>query len=215
MRTVHDSGDRDFLNRLHRMGSGTIQEICDVIGVTATAVRQRLTRLHERGLIQRTAVRSGRGRPHHVYSLTGAGQRELGDNYGELARILWQELRNIDDSAVQARVLQRIQASLVERYGRGVEGNSLNDRFRLLGQSLAEQGFDVEVELAVSADGDLLPILRENHCPYHELASEDPTICEMEQEVFREILGQKVELTQCCLEGHSCCEFQPVPEDVH
>ena len=62
----------------------------------------------------------------------------------------------------------------------------------------------------VSDDSGRLPILRENNCPYLELASSDPAICELEKEVFRKVLGSEVELTQCCLDGHTCCEFQPV-----
>jgi predicted ArsR family transcriptional regulator len=68
--------------------------------------------------------------------------------------------------------------------------------------AMVERGFDVEVQTTRQ-----LPILRENSCPYHELASSDPAICELEQSVFGELLGADVELTKCCLDGHSCCEF--------
>jgi len=47
MRSNVDQPDRQFLERLHRLGSSTIHEIGEAIGVTATAVRQRLTRLQE------------------------------------------------------------------------------------------------------------------------------------------------------------------------
>ena len=55
-------------------------------------------------------------------------------------------------------------------------------------------------------DGEL-PILRENSCPYQDLASVDPSICEMEADVYSRILNAEVSLTQCCLDGHSSCEF--------
>jgi DNA-binding Lrp family transcriptional regulator len=45
MRLAIDRNDQMFLDRLHKMCGGTIQEICDAIGVTATAIRQRLARL--------------------------------------------------------------------------------------------------------------------------------------------------------------------------
>jgi predicted ArsR family transcriptional regulator len=76
-------------------------------------------------------------------------------------------------------------------------------RLTELAAALQERGFQVE-----SDNRGLLPVLRENNCPYYELASEDPRICELEQAVFRKVLNADVKLTQCCLDGHSCCEFQ-------
>lgn len=185
------------------MGAATVQEICHEVGVTATAVRQRLSRLQPIGLVSREAVRSGRGRPHHTYRVTDAGLKELGDNYSDLAVILWSELHNIEDSAVRRRVLNRVRQALVSRYGRDVDGGSLGERLQQLKSVLIEQGFDVEIDTS----GDL-PVLRENNCPYLDLASCDTEICELEQSVFGKILGADVHLAHCCLDGHSCCEFE-------
>jgi predicted ArsR family transcriptional regulator len=200
-----DSNDRQFLDRLHRLEAGTVQEICAEIGVTATAVRQRLNRLQGLGFVTRETVRCGRGRPHHAYRITDAGMRELGDNYADLAMILWSEVRNIEPIEVRSRVLESVQAAFVDRYSRLVQGKSLHDRFDQLRAALVERGFDVEVD-----NSGPLPILRENNCPFLEMASHDPAICEMEREVFQRVLGVDVELTQCCLDGSHCCEFQPV-----
>lgn len=205
MKHTLDPHDREFLDQLNRMGSGTVQEICEEMGVTATAVRQRLQRLQSLNFIQRDTVRQGRGRPHHTYSVTSSGHQELGDNYSDLAMILWRELRQIENPAVREAVFERICQSLVDRYGHLVQAETLNERFRQLGAALADRGFHVEVDQSGA-----LPILRENNCPYLELASSDPAICELEKEVFRKVLGSEVELTQCCLDGHTCCEFQPV-----
>lgn len=204
MRSVIDQSDREFLEQLHRTGPATIQEICGTLGVTATAVRQRLSRLQGLGLITRESVRAGRGRPHHTYRLTDGGLRELGDNYGDLAMILWRELQNIQEPSVRARLLDGIQQALVERYGHAVQGTSLYERVSQLRDALAERGFDVEV----ASNGEL-PVLRENNCPYLELATSDPSICELEHAVFQKVLGAELTLAQCCLDGHSCCEFQP------
>jgi predicted ArsR family transcriptional regulator len=139
--------------------------------------------------------------------VTDAGHRELGDNYSELAKILWKEMRSIEDPSVRAHILGRVQDALVERYGRLVQGDSIQLRLEQLRQALVECGFDVEVDTSGE-----LPILREHNCPYLELATDDPGICEMEQAVFQRILGGSVALTQCCLDGHTCCEFQAAAE---
>ncbi|MGQ0635280.1 MAG: helix-turn-helix transcriptional regulator [Planctomycetaceae bacterium] len=202
MRTAFEQSDGQFLSELHRMGPRTVQAICAAIGVTATAVRQRLQRLQSAGLVERELVRAGRGRPHFVYRVTDAALRQLGDNYGDLALILWREIRAIADAGVRASITSRVRDALVARLGRQMDG-TLQERARRLSEALVRRGYDVE--LTHAAD---LPILRENNCPYQELAEEDRDICGLEREVFEQSLGAKVRLTQCCLDGHHCCDFE-------
>lgn len=203
MRVSIDENDRSFLLGLNRLKSATIHEICEQEGVTATAVRQRLVRLQGLDLITRTQVKEGRGRPHYTYSVTSLGMRLLGDNYAELANILWEELKGIDNEELRCRLAARIQTSLVQQYGKNVDAPSLQGRMEQLKQALGERGFVVELDHSGP-----LPILREHNCPYHDIASGDPSICELEQRVFERVLGTKMHLSECCLDGHHCCEFE-------
>src|SRR5258708_18596912 len=109
MKTVLEQSDGQFLNELPRIGPKTVQDICAAIGVTATAIRQRLLRLQVNGFVDRELVRTGRGRPHYVYRVTDKGLRQLGDNYGDLALILWREIRNIPDPDVRQAITTRIR----------------------------------------------------------------------------------------------------------
>src|SRR5262245_25897457 len=135
MKTVLEQADIQFLNELHRIGPRTVPEIGSAIGVTATAIRQRLLRLQGNGFVARELVRTGRGRPHYVYRVTEKGLRQLGDNYGDLALILWREIRNIPDPAVREAITRRIRDALVSRLGRFGDGK-LHDRMQRLGDSL-------------------------------------------------------------------------------
>lgn len=204
MKISIDTGERRFLEHLCHLGEGTIQSIGETLGVTATAVRHRLARLQSLDLIARETARTGRGRPHHIYRVSEAGRRLLGENYGDLAMILWRELKNIDEPEVRERVFQRVEDALVREYGETVGTGSLRSRLEGLGAALEERGFDVEVDTTGS-----LPVLRENNCPYLELATSNPEICVLEQAVFERVLGTPMKLSQCCLEGHHCCEFHP------
>jgi len=209
MRPIIDSNDREFLEQLRPLGAVTVRQLCEAMDVTATAVRQRLSRLVTLGLVSRERARLARGRPHYLYKVAETGLRELGDNYADLAMNLWASLRSIEDPSVRKQVLERVEQTLVSQYGKTVDGTTLRERFDQLRAALAAHGFDVEID----ESGDL-PILREKNCPYHELASSDPAICELEQAVFRQILGTDVALSQCCLDGHVCCEFQTVEEQA-
>lgn len=204
MKTELDQSERQFLEQLQRLGAGTIQEIGDAIGVTATAVRQRLARLQELGYVVRELERAGRGRPHHRYRITDKGMRQLGDNYSDLALILWREIKSINDVGVRDHLRQKVRDALVARFGSVEDIPLLWDRMTHLKSELEVRGYSVDVDQTGN-----LPILRENNCPFHELAETDRTICELEQDVFERVLGAPVRLKKCCQdEQHTCCEFE-------
>ncbi|QDT38295.1 helix-turn-helix transcriptional regulator [Stratiformator vulcanicus] len=177
--------------------------------MTATAVRQRLRRLQAEGCVDRRTTSSGRGRPGHHYFVTDHGRRQLGENYEELAVVLWRELKNISNPDVRAAILSRVQDVLVQKYGAEVDGRTILGRLRQLRTALGRCGFDVEVD-----DSGEVPVLRENNCPYHDLASDDRSICELEQRVFEKVLGSNMILKHRCLDGHHCCEFAPVESEL-
>ena len=205
MQTRLDTQDRECLDWLRRHENGSIRELCKDFSVTTTAIRQRLTRLMDHGLITRTTVPpEGRGRPRHAYQITENGLKDLGNNYGDLARILWKEVKQIDNDAARQQVIAGIRSALVAHYSAQVGDGSITERFTRLAQSMVDGGYDVELD-----ERNGLPILREKNCPYPDLASCDPEICNLEQDVFSEVLGTPLELTTCWRDGEDCCEFEP------
>ena len=67
--------DITILDILRKRGGMTVSELSESVGVTGTAVRQRLKRLLKEGDIHRERMETLRGRPRHCYSLTAKGRR--------------------------------------------------------------------------------------------------------------------------------------------
>lgn len=197
------SSDTAVLDLLRTRGSLSVGQLTGEMQVTATAVRQRLRRLLARGEIERTALRTSRGRPVHQYCLTGKGRRRAGANFADLAVALWQEIREIKDLEIRRGLLQRISRRLAETYAGQVQGASLDERM----ESLAELFRQRQIPFVVERKNDL-PVLRANACPYPELAEKDRTICSMERMMFSEMVGQNLSLSHCRLDGHNCCTFE-------
>lgn len=104
---------------LRALGDGKtrgVGELIATLGVTATAVRQRLERLLESGLIEREKVVSGRGRPAFEYRLTERGRWCAGADPAELAEAMWQEILELADEDVRLRIL----TGIARRLGRGL-----------------------------------------------------------------------------------------------
>lgn len=197
------SSDTTILDILRRRDSMSVVELAEVLEVTATAVRQRLTRLMAQGLIERHVNRVGRGRPSHQYSLTEAGRRQTGANFADLAMALWQEIRRIKDPEVRRGLLTRISRSLAETYADQIRGDTIEDKMQSLANVFEERQIPFEVERSGE-----LPILTALACPYPALAEQDRSICAMEKMLFEELLGEDIRLSQCRLDGSNCCTFE-------
>lgn len=216
--SVHSDG---ILLDLLRGGAGlTIHEMAEALGVTATAVRQRLTRLMAQGLIGRRSERGekgrvGRGRPNHVYELTAEGRRSAGSNFSDLAMVLWEELRAIPDPAVRRGLLARVSHKMADRYDEAVvadrfeealptEQSSLFERMERLSKEYRRRA----ISFTVDQRGEM-PVLNAHSCPYPDLAEHDHSICAMETLLLSEIVGEPLKLSKCRVAGDHCCSFEP------
>jgi predicted ArsR family transcriptional regulator len=193
-----------MLDYLRREGAVTISALVEEMGVTATAVRQRLARLMSDGLVERQTERKSRGRPNHRYSLTEKGERAAGTNFADMAIVLWEEVKSVEDPSIRRGLLKRIADRLVERYRGRVSGDALGERMSSLSKLMGER----EIPFEVNSSG-TLPVLTALACPYPELAKLDRSVCTMEKLMLSEILGENVRLTECRLDGANCCTFTP------
>ena len=199
-----ESSDKAMLDILRRNGAVTISVLVAEMGVTATAVRQRLQRLMADGLIERQAENKGRGRPNHRYSLTEKGERSAGTNFADMADVLWDEIKSVENPEIRRGLLKRIAGRLAERYRNEVGGETLGDRMTALASVMGERDIPFRVEQTGG-----LPVLSALACPYPELAMRDRSVCTMEKMMLSEILGENVRLSECRLDGATCCTFTP------
>jgi predicted ArsR family transcriptional regulator len=198
------NSDSDLMDLLRIAGPLSVTQLADAMEVTATAVRQRLTRLSSKSLIQREAVRAGRGRPKHRYWLTEKGVRQTGSNFTDLALALWNEVSKIEDEQLRREMLRRIARTLAKGYAEKIQGKTAADRIRSLGELLAQRRIPVSVEHSSSQQSSLTT----HACPYPSLAENDRNVCLMEKMLFSELIGGEVELTKCRLDGGADCRFQ-------
>ncbi len=199
-----ESSDAALLDILNQSGSLGVNEMADAMGVTATAVRQRLSRLMGQGLVGRESTREGRGRPSHRYSLTSKGRRETGNNFSDLTIALWKEIREIKQPEIRIGLIQRVAHHLAEMYKPHVHGKNTAEKMRAVAKLFEQR----DVKFTVEERAGQLPVLNALACPYPELAEQDRSICSLEKVLFSELLGTPVKLTDCRLDGEKCCRFE-------
>jgi len=199
-----DAKDREILQHLQRNGGANVQELCDLLGVTRNAVRQRISRLEASGLLSSEQESQSRGRPKNVYQVTADGLHSLGEDYRELAVVLWEAIVGLEDSTARQQLISQVRDRLADRFRRKLtETYSADQRLDQLADEMKSSGFNVESDHSAA-----LPILRETNCPFPMLADVDETICQVEREVLEQVLGAPVAFKNRCRDGHHCCEFE-------
>lgn len=203
-----ETSDRRLLDHIRRHGPLTVTEMAAFLGVTQTAVRIRLTRLVESGLVERQAQVGARGRPRHTYQASEEAHKRLGQNYADLALVLWDEMmRSVEDRKLRRVLFGRITDRMAEMYRAQITGDAWEGRLVQLGDLLHGRG--IETEVAHGADDS--PILKQHSCPYFALAETDRAVCAMERKMFEKVLGHGLRLSQCRLDGHRSCDFEAKP----
>ncbi len=204
-----ESSDRSLLDLIRRHGPLTVAEMAARLEVTPTAIRNRLTRLVGSGMVVRQAEHGGRGRPKHTYRASVEAHKRLGQNYADLAVVLWDEMMTtVEDRKLRRFLFGRITERLAELYRTQVTGDAWEGRLVQLGTILHDRGIETEVTRAEAGMG---PVLKQHSCPYYELAEVDRAVCAMERKMFEKVLGQRLRLSQCRLDGHRSCDFEAKP----
>ncbi len=221
-----ESSDRGLLDLLRKQGACGITELASAMQVTATAVRQRLSRLMGLGLITRETSKPARGRPSHRYALTDKALRQTGHNFVDLSLALWQEIRSIKDPEVRGGLLKRLSERMANEYRSQIQGDTLAERFESVAELFGSRNIPFSVDYvgsnlprdSASASDSMnvevvqsspeLPVLAVWACPYPQLAELDRGICSLEKMLLTDLLGSRVKLTECRLDGGNCCRFQ-------
>lgn len=202
---------------LQKQGPKSVSELAERMEVTETAIRQRLTRLIAQGLISRVEEKLSRGRPVHKYSVTREGRASAGQNFSDLAAVVWDEVRAIEDQEVRSQVVQGIAKRLAAKYhdemvseeSQNGSPQTTRERANFIAQFFESRGIPVTVDEEQIQSDETFPILKLHGCPYPGLSERDELICEMEQSMFSELAGCEVELHRCDRnKSNACCTFQ-------
>ncbi|GAA1339086.1 putative ArsR family transcriptional regulator [Arthrobacter roseus] len=191
-----------------------------LLGFTPAAVRRHLDALERLDLIEVKpvkAARTGAGRPARRYVLSRSGQARLGNDYLDIASDALAELVLLGGPVAIEAFAKRRFDDMEARYRPIVEaaGASVEARAVALAGALSEDGFVASTAMVgqeTPHKPDMLSVqLCQGHCPIRDLASEYPTFCDSETDVFARLLGVDVRrLSTLASGGHVCTTHIPV-----
>ena len=190
---------------LSREGAG-VEELCERLHVTHNAVRQHLTTLTVRGLVERIQPRSTGGRPQARYALTAEGRELFPRNYGAIAAALISQLH--------ARLGENEIGALLQELGSTVATTQAPlqaDGGEALARALAQRLDALGYEAVPARHGDDWQVEAFN-CVFHGLARQHPQVCKFDLAYMEQATGRRVHHMECIVRGGHVCRFKLGPE---
>ena len=199
----------EILLHLRREGPASPDQLAAAIGASRTGVLQQLRALEETHFVSRQTVRHGVGRPRHLYDVTADAQELFPTNYDGLAAGLLAAIGAVGGDALIEQVFQARRRQIGERVRRELDERvgpdaPLIERVRALAVLQDEQGYLADAVL--DPDGSIR--LREHNCAILDVARGQPSACEAELGLFREVLGADVVRDTHIASGDRCCSYR-------
>ena len=199
------SSTRDaILYKLRSQGRMPISALAQQLQLTEMAIRRHLHELAKQDYVQIISVKQSMGRPSHAYELTRKSEELFPQNYHMLTVDLLSELDDNPETAPYINMMfQGRKRKLLDRY-----------EDRMAQKDLAEK---VDELVAIqNAGGYMAEAKRDQHyyyiaeynCPIKGVADRYHQACQCELELFQDLLGTKVERTECLAKGGTKCNYR-------
>lgn len=197
---------QDILDYLRLHNQATVRELGEHLRLTSTGIRQHLTVLERDGLIASHEERGHVGRPALVYRLTSQGDGLYPKQYEALANALIEEARGLLGPDALQKLMKNVAARFAEPYMARLEGKVGEERAAEATRVIQERGCLAE---CCAEGGDLL--IRQQTCPFPDVASRNSAVCALEVEFVRRLVGADARLTTSLLRGDDACTYRVRP----
>jgi predicted ArsR family transcriptional regulator len=203
-----------ILEILKERGPSTVEEIVEALSgrigdITAVTIRHHLEILRGDGLVSAPVVRrrTTPGRPQHVYALTDKAIALFPNNYRSLAEQLLRQIKTQLPRHEVNVILEGVANQIAS--GLSVGDVPMPARLDRVVDYLNGQGYDAHWKTAEQGY-----ILYTANCPYHQLSSSHPELCDMDFRLVSSLLGGIVprRLNRLADGEDSCAYLIPVPD---
>ncbi|MBV8097839.1 MAG: transcriptional regulator [Verrucomicrobia bacterium] len=203
-----------ILDHLKSAGPTSAGSLGEVFGITKMAALQHLHAMELEGVVKREAKPGVSGRPTFLWSLTAAAAKFFPDAHAELAVSLIACLNESLGPEALDKLIKTRSRHQLQSYRREIEPtDSLRQKLEALAAIRSREGYMAGVEKLQDRNGYLLV---EKHCPICIAATNCTGLCREELNVFRKLLGNKVEVkrTEHIVAGALRCAYlvRPVCE---
>ncbi|HXD81161.1 MAG TPA: helix-turn-helix domain-containing protein [Candidatus Acidoferrum sp.] len=192
----------EVLELLRRRGRSSAESIAGDLGVTPNAVRQHLTNLERDGFVVSHPVRSGRGRPSLLFSLTERADSVFPKRYGQLATMVLQEVQEMGGPEALDEVFSRVAARHATAIEPSLDGLDFDEKLRRVVTWIGRAG--TLAEATETSEGVKVTI---HNCPFRNTALKFPQVCTITPQLMSRLLGTSISQADSIHRHDPYCSF--------
>lgn len=193
-----------ILTILKEHHQATVDELSQILGLTAVTVRHHLDILRREGLVAAPIARRRKapGRPKHVYTLTDKASVFFPKRYDHLASLLLSEVNARLSPAEVDQMMKHMGERIASQAALPDEGD-FEARLAAAVDFLNEQGYLAHWERRDGGDY-LLHIV---NCPYERVARQDHQVCTMDLALLTQLLEVSPQRISWAAQGDNECTY--------
>lgn len=193
-----------ILYRLRSQGRMQISTLARELQLTEMAIRRHMHELAKQDYVNIISLKQGMGRPSHIYELTAKAEELFPSNYQTLTVDLLSELEDDPQAAPYIEMMfQGRKRKLLDRYQAKMTEKDLAEKVEELVVIQNAGGY-----MAEAKQDQHYYYIEEYNCPIKGVADRYHQACQCELELFQELLGTKVERTECLAKGGTKCNYR-------
>jgi DeoR family transcriptional regulator, suf operon transcriptional repressor len=195
---------RALVNTLKKRGDMSVEALAEQLDLTVSGVRQQLLGLERDGFVTHAEIRSGPGRPRHVYRLTPAAHGLYPKAYADLTNELLEYVDDSDPELVE-HIFRRRRERRIAGARERMEGRDVEGKIAELTRILDEDGYLADCEQL----DDGAWVLTERNCAIFGVAMKYGQACGSELDFIRTVLPDaKIERIAHMVAGAHNCSYR-------
>ncbi len=181
----------------------TMEQLVDTIGISRAALGKHMDVLISYQLVKTDLQDSTGGRPSRVFTLTESGRAIFPKQYHLFSRALMSAIsEKLDDDSI-TEILTDMGTQLADQLQ--PEMRSDQDKMQAVRTIMAQLGYETVEPENVAEQNSIIA----KNCVFHDLASNDERVCQLDISLISTLLGEPVYLKECMAKGGKHCHFCP------
>lgn len=189
---------------LNKSEGATVEALCEVAGVTKTAVKGHLSQLESFGYVFAEDRKLGVGRPLKIYTLAPAGEEVFPRRYAWLSHNLMEMISEKLTATQLDELLKDLAQKTASPLLESLKNLNTQERLRAIVKVMNDLGYRAQFRVQKKTK-DIL--VEATNCVYHSTAMTHPQLCQFDIYFLKTTSRLDVELQECMAKGGSSCRF--------
>ena len=202
--STKSSSKQDILLYLKKQGKADLKELSEQLNMTKMGILKHITALEELGYIDREIEKASKGRPKVHFKLSEMTRDNVfPNNYSSLTNYFISYIEKTYGEPAVIKALQDRNKEVSEKYKNNLVGDTLEEKVICLRSLRDQEGYMAELHSLSDNTFELL----EYNCPIFKIAEQYSMTCQLEQEMFENLLKANIETKHRVVNGDNVCRF--------